>query len=63
LKYLAERLEIFLQEENFRKMEIYTLEIMKCLYLAKSKTVEQLVDLLDKKKKPFTNKEIQFIIN
>ncbi len=44
-------------------MEIYTLEIMKCLYLAKTKTVEQLIDLLDKKKKPFTNKEIQFIIN
>lgn len=43
-------------------MEIYALEIMKCLYLAELKTVDQLIELLDKKKKPFTNIEIQIII-
>jgi hypothetical protein len=62
MKYLKERLEIFLQEENFRRMEIYALEVMKCLYLAQLKTVDQLIELLDRKKKPFTNVEIQVII-
>ena len=63
MKYLKERLEIFLQEENFRRMEIYALEVMKCLYLAQLKTVDQLIELLDRKKKPFTNVEIQVIIS
>lgn len=35
---------------------------MKCLYLAQLKTVDELIEILDRKKKPFTNNEIQIIL-
>jgi flagellar motor component MotA len=55
-------LEVFLKEENFKKITIFQLELTKLFYEAKNMSQQELEKQLERKKKPFTQKEIEMIV-
>ena len=61
LDFIEKKLDAYLREENLKRINLYQLDIEKCLRLSVKLSDAKIIEFFEDKKKPFNYKELEMI--